>query len=117
MALALCEAKLRTQPFQADYVYGSEKINVKYPLSKESTMSEYNRLYRSRDHRMIAGVAYGLGEFLGIDPTIIRLLFVFSIFLGGTGALVYFVMMLVVPEEPLEGAIEVTEPEAKEKKK
>lgn len=78
-------------------------------------MSEYNRLYRSRDNRMIGGVAYGLGEFLGIDPTIIRLIFVFSIFLGGTGALVYFVMMLVVPEEPLGGEIEVIEPEPKPK--
>jgi phage shock protein C len=80
-------------------------------------MSEYNRLYRSRDNRMIAGVAYGLGEFLGIDPTVIRLIFVFSIFLGGTGALVYFVMMLVVPEEPLSGEVEVIEPEPKPKAK
>ena len=78
-------------------------------------MSEYNRLYRSRDNRMIAGVAYGLGEFLGIDPTVIRLLFVFSIFIGGTGVLAYFVMMLVVPEEPLEGAVEVVEPAPKPK--
>ena len=80
-------------------------------------MSEYNRLYRSRDNRMIAGVAYGLGEFLGIDPTIIRLLFVFSVFIGGTGALVYFVMMLVVPEEPLEGEVKIVEPKPKAKTK
>ncbi|MGD8455582.1 MAG: PspC domain-containing protein [Anaerolineales bacterium] len=78
-------------------------------------MSEYNRLYRSRDNRMIAGVAYGLGEFLGIDPTVIRLLFVFSIFIGGTGVLAYFVMMLVVPEEPLDGEIEVVEATPKPK--
>jgi phage shock protein C len=78
-------------------------------------MSEYNRLYRSRDNRMIAGVAYGLGEFLGIDPTIIRLIFAFSILLGGTGALAYFVMMLVVPEEPLGGEVEVVEPAPKPK--
>lgn len=80
-------------------------------------MSKYNRLYRSRDHRMIAGVAYGLGEYLGIDPTVMRLLFVFSIFIGGTGALVYFVMMLVVPEEPLEGEVEIVEPKPKPKPK
>jgi phage shock protein C len=78
-------------------------------------MSEYKRLYRSRDHRMIAGVAYGLGEFLGIDPTIIRLIFFFSIFLGGTGVLAYFIMMLVVPEEPLGGEVEVVEPAPKPK--
>ena len=71
-----------------------------------------NKLYRSRDDRMVAGVAGVLGKFLDIDPTIIRLLFVFSCFVGGTGFLVYLVMMLVVPEEPLDGEIvEVVEEE------
>ena len=71
-----------------------------------------NKLYRSRDDRMVSGVAAGLGKFLDIDPTIIRLLFVFSCFVGGTGLLVYLVMMLVVPEEPLDGEIvEVVEEE------
>jgi phage shock protein C len=63
-------------------------------------VNEAKRLYRSRSERMIAGVAGGLGEFLTIDPTIMRLIFVFSLFLGGTGLFVYLVMWLVVPEEP-----------------
>jgi phage shock protein C len=63
--------------------------------------NDVKRLYRSRDNRMLGGVAAGLGEYLDIDPTIIRLIFAFSVFLGGTGALVYFVMWLVVPEEPI----------------
>lgn len=67
--------------------------------------SEVKRLYRSRDDRMIAGVAGGLGEYLGIDTTIIRLLFVLTFFGVGSGVLIYFVMMLVVPEEPLDGDI------------
>jgi phage shock protein PspC (stress-responsive transcriptional regulator) len=64
------------------------------------------QLYRSRDDRMIGGVCAGLGEFFGIDPTIMRLFFVFgAIFFGFPGALVltYIVMLLVVPEAPLEG--------------
>ena len=63
------------------------------------------QLYRSRDDRMIGGVCAGLGEFFGIDPTIMRLFFVFgAIFFGFPGALVltYIVMLLVVPEAPLE---------------
>jgi phage shock protein C len=64
-------------------------------------MSEYKRLYRSRDNRMIGGVAGGLGEYLGIDPTIVRLLFVIFTFGVGSGVIAYLVMMLVVPEEPL----------------
>lgn len=66
------------------------------------TQTDIKRLYRSRTNRMVAGVSGGLGEFLGLDPTIVRLIFVFStLLLGGSGLLVYVVMLLVVPEEPL----------------
>jgi phage shock protein C len=65
--------------------------------------TETQKLYRSRDERMIGGVCGGLGEFFGIDPTLIRLLFVLLTIFGGTGVLVYLVMLLIVPEEPLEG--------------
>ena len=63
------------------------------------------QLYRSRENRMIGGVCAGLGEFFGVDPTIVRLFFVFgAIFFGFPGALVliYIVMLLVVPEMPVE---------------
>lgn len=73
------------------------------------------KLYRSRDNVMVAGVAAGLAEFLEIDPTIVRLIFAFSIFLGGTGALVYFVMWLVVPEAP-DASSEVVEAKPAAKK-
>jgi phage shock protein C len=69
-------------------------------------MSTGNKqLYRSRDNRMVGGVCAGLGEFFGIDPTIVRLFFVFgSLFFGFPGALVliYIVMLFVVPEAPVE---------------
>jgi len=59
-------------------------------------------LYRSQANRQVAGICGGLGEFLGIDPTIVRLLFVFGVIFGyGFLLLVYFVMFIVVPEEPL----------------
>lgn len=64
-------------------------------------MSDNNikRLYRSRDNRMIAGVCAGLAEYVEIDPTIVRLLFVLGIFAGGATFSAYLVMMLVIPEE------------------
>ena len=64
-----------------------------------------NQLYRSREDRMIGGGCAGLGEFLGIDPTFVRLLFVFgAVFFGfpGTLVLIYIAMLLVVPEAPME---------------
>lgn len=62
--------------------------------------TSYKQLARSRSNRMIAGVCAGLGEYLGIDPTIVRLLFILAFFTGFGGiALVYLVMAFVVPEQ------------------
>lgn len=63
-------------------------------------MSEaYKKLYRSREDRMIAGVCGGLGEYFEVDPTLIRLLFVFGTFATGSGLLwVYLIMVIIVPE-------------------
>lgn len=75
---------------------------------------ENRRLYRSRSDRMVSGIAGGLGEYLNIDSTIVRLLFVFFALAGGPGLLVYLVMLLVVPEEPLDTPDSVVDVEAEE---
>ncbi|MBE3574291.1 MAG: PspC domain-containing protein [Firmicutes bacterium] len=59
------------------------------------------RLYRSRRNRMLAGVCGGLGEYVGVDPTWIRLAWAgLSIltFHFGVGILLYVLWWLVVPE-------------------
>ena len=62
---------------------------------------ESKKLYRSRTDRMAAGVCGGLGKYLGIDPTLVRLVFVLLLLFGvGSGLLVYLVMMIVMPLEP-----------------
>lgn len=62
--------------------------------------TNYKQLTRNTSNRMIAGVCAGLGEYLGIDPTIVRLLAVLTFFTGFHGiAIVYLVMALVVPEQ------------------
>lgn len=58
------------------------------------------RLYRCRDDRRIAGVAAGVAEFFDLDPTIVRITWVLSIFFGGFTILLYAIMALVVPLEP-----------------
>ena len=60
-----------------------------------------DRLYRSRDDRMLAGVAGGVAEMLDADPSIIRIVWALLVFLtGGIAFLVYIVMAIVVPERP-----------------
>lgn len=59
------------------------------------------RIYRSRRDRRLAGVAGGIGEYLEIDPTVVRILWVLSIFFGGLGVFLYIAMAFIVPLEPL----------------
>ncbi len=60
----------------------------------------YKQLTRSTSNRMIAGVCAGLADYLGIDPTIIRLLTILAFFTGFAGiALVYLVLAIIVPEQ------------------
>ncbi len=65
------------------------------------TTVETKKLYRSRTDRMISGVCGGLGKYLGIDPTLIRLVFVLLLLFGvGSGLILYVILMFIVPEEP-----------------
>ncbi len=60
------------------------------------------RLYRSKQEKKISGVCGGIAVFFGVDPTIIRLLFilitVFTAILGGVIA--YIIMAFIIPVEP-----------------
>jgi phage shock protein C len=49
---------------------------------------------------MIAGVCAGLADYLNIDPTVVRLLFVLGLFLAGPGiGIAYLIMAIVTPEQ------------------
>lgn len=54
------------------------------------------KLYKS-NNRMICGVCAGIAEYLGIDPTVVRLLWA-ALGLTGTGILLYIIAALVMPE-------------------
>jgi len=57
---------------------------------------EPKRLYRSRSNRWIAGVCGGIGEYLNIDPIIIRIL---AIVIPGFGWLAYLICAIIIPSE------------------
>ncbi|MBI3749052.1 MAG: PspC domain-containing protein [Chloroflexi bacterium] len=60
-------------------------------------------LHRSRDDRMLAGVAAGVAETLDADPSLVRIVWaLLAILSGGVAVLVYIVMAIVVPETPIE---------------
>jgi len=57
------------------------------------------KLYRSKKNRLIAGVCGGIGEYLDVDPTLIRLLWVL-LSLEGIGIPGYIIAWIIIPEEP-----------------
>lgn len=71
------------------------------------------KLYRIPSEGMIAGICAGLGEYLDLDPTIIRLVFVLLAFGGGSGVLIYIIMWLIIPikHEGAQVSEEITAPE------
>lgn len=65
-------------------------------------MEEQKRLTRPRTGRMLAGICAGIGDYFGVDATLIRigyvLLSLFSVCFPGL--LLYFILLLIIPEEP-----------------
>ncbi|HIT63579.1 MAG TPA: PspC domain-containing protein [Candidatus Ventrimonas merdavium] len=62
-------------------------------------MDNPRKLYRSNTDRMLCGVCGGIGEYLNIDPTLIRLIWA-VLACSGTGILVYILAAVIIPQEP-----------------
>ncbi len=58
------------------------------------------KLYRSKDERMIWGICGGLAKHFDIDPTIVRVIAVVTLFFGGGGILIYIILRFLIPLEP-----------------
>ena len=58
------------------------------------------RLYRSRTDKKIAGVCGGLGIYFGVDPVILRIIWVALVLGAGAGLVAYLIFWIVVPQEP-----------------
>ncbi|PMP86338.1 MAG: hypothetical protein C0184_01350, partial [Chloroflexus aggregans] len=61
--------------------------------------TQTQRLLRVRTERMVAGVAGGLARYFGIDPIIVRLIFVGLGLVNGIGVIIYLVLWLLMPNE------------------
>lgn len=79
--------------------------------------SKISELKRSKTNRLIAGVCGGLGEYLDIDPTIIRIGFIILTIAGGSGVLAYLLLWLVMPSASQKGTDTVRENAAEIKEK
>jgi phage shock protein C len=60
------------------------------------------KLYRSKENRAVSGVIGGIGEYFEIDPTILRLVYIFLLFATAIvpGIIAYLIASFIVPERP-----------------
>jgi phage shock protein PspC (stress-responsive transcriptional regulator) len=63
----------------------------------ETIYVEQKRLYRDDDDGIVGGVAAGLAHYFGVDPVVVRIIFVLMVVLGGSGVLLYIILWVVIP--------------------
>ena len=68
-------------------------------FTSSSRGGTHGRIHRSRRDKKVAGVCGGIAEWLGVDPTIIRLAWVALLLGWGSGLLLYLICVIVLPEE------------------
>ena len=58
------------------------------------------KLYRSATDKKLAGVCGGVAKYLNMDPTVIRVIWVFLTLFGSLGLIAYIICAFLIPEEP-----------------
>ena len=58
------------------------------------------KLYKSKDDKKLDGVCAGIGAYLDVDPTLIRLGWAIAVLFAGVGVLAYIIAALIIPREP-----------------
>lgn len=60
------------------------------------------KLYKSRQNKVFSGVCGGIGEYLNVDPVVIRVIWLILVFAFGTGLLAYLLCLLIMPNAPYD---------------
>jgi phage shock protein C len=79
-----------------------DQTSTEESIKKETGgQREYKRLYRSGKDRILGGVLGGLAEYLNVDPTIIRILYILLLFASvGFIILAYLIGWMLIPRNP-----------------
>ena len=73
------------------------------PAGNDSESIIRKRYYRDSDEKVLGGVAMGVANYFSVDVSIVRILFLISIFFGGFGVLIYFILWFITPEATTVG--------------
>lgn len=74
-----------------------ETTQQKENYERKPHSKRLKKIYRDLDNQVLGGVCSGLGNYLGIDPVILRIVFAVIMFFYGTGAIVYLILWIIIP--------------------
>ena len=70
-------------------------------MAQKPLQGQQKRLYRSENNKVIAGVCGGIAEYFGVDPVLVRIIFVVLLIVSfGTAAIAYLIAWIIVPKRP-----------------
>ena len=92
------DAIINTMGMPDDFDDPDDDNNENFKNQAGSENKKKRRMYRDTDSKYIAGVASGVSSYFGIDPLIIRALFIISLFFAGTGFFIYLILWIALPE-------------------
>jgi phage shock protein C len=61
---------------------------------------KFKRLFRSRTEKVLGGVCGGIADYFGVDPVLVRLLWIFFSLAWGAGIILYIIAWIIVPRNP-----------------
>jgi len=91
--------KLAKEPIHEETRALGEEVAMRR-ISGKPGKGEVRRLYRSGKDRILGGVCGGIAEYLGVDPVIIRLLWIVGTLAWGFGIMLYIICWIIIPRNP-----------------
>ncbi len=92
-------AKMATEKSEMVKERVKEEVVMEKPVERRKP-GEIRRLYRSGKDRILGGVCGGIAEYLGVDPVIIRLLWIVGTLAWGAGIILYIIFWIIIPRNP-----------------
>ncbi|HLK03922.1 MAG TPA: PspC domain-containing protein [Candidatus Acidoferrum sp.] len=83
------------------YNCGAKQAYAGAPQAAARPQNGRTKLMRSSTDKKLGGVCAGVGAYLDLDVTLVRVLWFLAVFCGGTGLLLYVVLWIVLPVEPM----------------
>lgn len=95
------QEKIKSRDKLDEFLYSSEEATSEKSPVEKSSLNTYQKLYKSRSDKKLFGVCGGLANYLGMNSTVLRIIFIAALFLSANiFLLIYLALGIIIPKEP-----------------